>query len=236
MFTNLKKRLIEDADKRKNDTIFYIKNGYMSNWSTEYHNNLNRGLKQYSTDTRWHQFKKGIITREKAVEYATNRVIKQFDKELNNKLNQLERIAAAPDLEYISISIEWKHNKTWGNNPHVIVRSNIGIYTGTASGCGYDKESTAIAQAFNQCDSILKEIYILKEKGLKAGLNDYSSTACTGVNNSNICGYGAGYDVLPYFEGGVGVNSFWSILEKCDFEIHSYHTKKHDYYSIERSE
>ena len=114
------------------------------------------------------------------------------------------------------------------------MRTNTGTYYGTASGCGYDKESAAIAEAFNKCDSILKALYQLKENGLRAGKTDASKTACTGVDNRNICGYGSGYSVLPYFEGGVGASCFWSILKDCGYKTSGHHGKHSDFYSVEK--
>lgn len=125
-------------------------------------------------------------------------------------------------------------SRTWGNNPHAEARTNAGTFSGTASGCGYDKESTAIAEALNQCDSVLKVLYTLKENGLRAGLSDKSKTAACGRSNGDICGYGAGYGAIPYFEGGVGSSCFWSILKKCGFSTSCHHGKHSDFYSVEK--
>lgn len=55
----------------------------------------------------------------------------------------------------ISISIEYKRNRTWGWNPTVMVTASLdGVRTdttkGMASGCGYDKLSTAVCYAFRE--------------------------------------------------------------------------------------
>lgn len=58
-------------------------------------------------------------------------------------------------VESLTISIEWKKSRMWGNNPHAEVAVNFqdGTFERrdgyTASGCGYDKESTVIAAIFN---------------------------------------------------------------------------------------
>jgi hypothetical protein len=55
----------------------------------------------------------------------------------------------------IVISIEWKKSRVWSANPHASadVRYQDGTCTQrdgyTCSGCGYDKESTVIAEIFN---------------------------------------------------------------------------------------
>lgn len=233
-FAMIEKRITEEAEKLTADTAFYIENGYFPTWAEEHRTDPDRGLKANSTATRWEQYQAGTISREKAVELATKRATKDINKKTAAKLAQLERVANAANLTFISISVDWVRSKTWGYNPRVEVRTNTGTYYGTASGCGYDKESTAIADAFNRCDSILKALYQLKENGLRAGKTDTSRTACTGVDNRNICGYGSGYSVLPYFESGVGASCFWSILKDCGYKTSGHHTKHSDFYNIEK--
>ncbi len=234
-FEKLNQRINEEHEKSIANKTFYIENGYYPTWAEEHRNNPDAGLKAYSTEKRWSQYTTGMISREKAVELATKRARKGVEKATAAKLAKLERVANAPELEYIAVSVEWVRSRTWGYNPHVEVRTNTDIYTGTASGYGYDKESAAIADAFNKCDSILKALYTLKENGLQEGKSDASKTACTGVNNTEICGYGAGYSVLPYFEGGVGSSCFWDILKKCGYSVRGHHGKHSDFYTIERS-
>lgn len=233
-FTEIKKAVKEDAEQTAENRCFFILNGYMPTWAEEHHEDLDRGLKQYSTARRWEQYKAGEITREKAVEFATKRALKEIEKDTAAKLARLDRVAAAPDLIFISISVDWVRSRTWGNNPHAEARTNAGTFSGTASGCGYDKESTAIADALNQCDSVLKALYTLKEEGLRAGLSDKSKTAACGRSNGNICGYGAGYGAIPYFEGGGGASCFWSILKKCGFSTSCHHGKHSDFYSVSK--
>lgn len=235
LFEMLEKRIHEEHEKSITGKTFYIENGYCPTWAEEHRNNPDVGLKAYSTETRWKQYQSCIISREKAVELATKRACKDVEKDTAAKLAKLERMANVPDLVFISVSVEWVRSRTWGYNPHVEVRTNTGTYTGTASGYGYDKESAAIADAFNKCDSILKALYTLKENGLQAGKSDASKTACTGVNNTEICGYGAGYSVLPYFEGGVGSSCFWDILKKCGYSVSCHYGKHSSFYHIERS-
>lgn len=233
-FEMIEKNVREDHEKRTADTAFYIENGYFPTWAEEHRTDPDRGLKANSTETRWKQYQDGTISREKAVELATKRATKEIEKNTAAKLAQLDRVANAPDLTFISVSVEWVRSRAWGYNPHVEVRTNTGTYTGMASGCGYDKESAAIAEAFNKCDSILKALYKLKEDGLRAGKTDASKTAGSGVDNRSICGYGSGYSVLPYFEGGVGASCFWSILKYCGYKTSAHHTNHSDFYIIEK--
>lgn len=233
-FTIIKQEVAEDSRQTAENRAFYIANGYMKSWAEEHRQQSDNGLKEYSTARRWEQYQAGEITREKAVEYATKRALTALEKETARKLAHIDRIAAAPDCTFISVSVDWVRSRVWGYNPRVEVRTNTGYFKGFASGCGYDKESAAIAEAFNQCDSILKALYTLKEKGLQAGQSDRSKTASCGRSNGDICGYGAGYGARPYFEGGVGASCFWEILKKCGFSVSCHYSKHSNFYSAER--
>lgn len=233
-YKNIKNEVITDSENRKNNTAFYILNGYMPTWAAEHHGDPDRGLQEYSTATRWEQYKNGRITREKAVELATARAFREIDKKTAAQLAQLDRVATAPALSYLSISVGWVRSRTWGYNPHAEAMTNAGTFTGTASGCGYDKESAAIAEALNQCDSVLQLLYTYKENALAAGESDESKTASCGHSNGSIIGYGAGYGAIPYFEGGVGSSCFWSILKKCGFTVTEHHSTHSDFYTIEK--
>lgn len=232
MFTLLKERYLKERQNKKHETRFYIENGFYQSWSDEHKIASDEGLKQYSTETRYNQYKNGVITREKAVDYAAARMEKQIDKEIAATLEKLERIEKAPDLQYISINVRYTKSATWDYNPTATANTNNGTTTGYASGCGYDKESSAVASAFNDNYSILKVLYTIKENALKAGLSDASKTACTGVDNRTVCGYGAGYGIFPYFEGGVGVGCFWDILKKAGFTTRCNYGKHENYYNV----
>ena len=59
----------------------------------------------------------------------------------------------------------------------------------------------------------LKELlYNYKEKYL-------FENKLTQVNNRDIFGYGSGYGILPYFEGGVGVSSYYKIFNTIGLEF-----------------
>lgn len=234
MFELLKKELEKDNTKKLSNILFYIDQGYMPTWAAEYQNDQDRGLKQYSTPRRWEQYQRGEISRPQAVEFAARRAQKQLEKQAAAKLEKLEQAATAPDLDWFSVSVDWVKSRAWGYNPHTELNTIGGRYYGSAIGCGYDKESAAIAEAFNSCASVLKILYQLKNKGLQEGLKDSSKTACTGHDNRNICGYGAGYDVLPAFEGGVGASCFWAILEKCGYKVAAHNSKYSSFYTIKK--
>lgn len=235
-FEMIAAQVAEDAQNRKNETAEIIELGYLKKWNSENHEQNDNALKRESTATRWEQYTSGKITRAEAVAHAIKRAHKAIDKDTAAKLAKLERVANAPDLEYMSICVEWKRSSTWGTNPTAYANSNTESTSGHASGCGYDKESAALAEALNANDSVLKALYSYKEQKMREGENDHSGTACTGHDNRNIIGYGAGYATIPYFEGGVGASCFWSIFKKMGFNVTENHSGKHsDYYGITRA-
>lgn len=149
-------------------------------------------------------------------------------KLLDKKLKNIEIVENAPDLDSITINVEWKKSKTWGSNPNVEIKvktenpTSYNRYYGKASGCGYDKESAAIQEALNQCPAVLKVLYSKKE--------DNFNTA-----NRDLFGYGSGYGCLPYFESGVGVSCYYKIWESVGYKMeHIASGKTFDVYTVSR--
>ena len=234
-YENIKLEVCEDTTRRKEDIAFYIEHGYMPGWMLAYRVESDEGLHKYSTDTRWDQYSKGLINRDKAVELAIKRTFNKIDKGLTEKLDKLDTIARSEELKSISIEVIWIYSRMYGSwCPRARVSTYEGVFGGYASGCGYDKESTAISTALNQSHAVLKILCDYKESALARGESDTSATAASGHDNRSILGYGAGYAAIPYFESGVGVNSFWSILKKCGYEVESHCLKRVHVYTIRK--
>lgn len=246
MFENLKTRIEAEAAEAKKNARFYIEVGYYPTWAKENQNPGDNGIKHYCTAARWDAYQAGKISREKIVDLTIKRMEKQEDKHAAAKLEKLEAAATAPDLDSVSISVEWKRNATWGYNPTATVTIYAGgqwtQYTGTASGCGYDKRSAAVGAALNQSASIKKMLYAAKEKALVTMEPEKIEATKKGYafgseSNRDFIHYGAGYGVLPYFEGGVGISSFYGVFETCGYKCTSSHeTKRTDYYHFEKVE
>jgi len=157
-------------------------------------------------------------------------IVLRYDKKVETrraeKIDRIKYVMSAKEVASITINIEWKRNKTWGANPVATARVNYVDNTcehfesGSIGGCGYDKESTAVAKCINQVNGILKALYIGKAKQYKK-------------NNREVFGYGAGYGVLPQLEGGVGVSCYPEIFNKIGFEFKGIsHGKTFDVYQI----
>ncbi len=235
MFEMLKKRLEEEHAQRTEGVKCFVENGYCETWADEHKKKNDNGIERESTPLRWKQYKNGEINREKAVELATKRALKDAEKTFIKDLDRLLKAKDAEDLENVSISVEWRKNSVWGYNPTATVTINHHYgeqYTASASGCGYDKLTAAIGSALNQSASIKKMLYTAKEKSL---LENYPAfKQCE--SNRNFINYGAGYGVLPYFEGGVGMASFYGVFEKCGYKctVHN-ETKTTDFYYFEKA-
>lgn len=239
-FTHLAHLIEKEAEQKKERAIFFIKNGFLPDWNGE-HTKTDRGLGQHSTATRWDQYQNGEITREKAIEFAIKRTLKEIDRETIKKNDKLLRARDAAEIQNVSISVEWKRSSTWGYNPTATVTINgTTRFGGTASGCGYDKETAAVAAALNQSIVILKMLYTAKENALETMPPEEIEAAkkgyCFGCEtNRHFIHYGAGYGVLPYFEGGVGMASFEGVFNACGLRLtHQNRTKRTDYYLFER--
>lgn len=157
--------------------------------------------------------------------YLIGRKTKQTDRNIQKDLDRLQTVENAGELISVNISIEWKKSYMWGNNPNASARVHTtrgydNFLSGSIGGCGYDKESTAVANALNQSNEILKAMYLVKEADIKA-------------NNRDLLGYGSGYGILPYLEGGVGVSCYPQIFKTIGYKFEGVaHGKTFDVYSI----
>lgn len=194
-------------------------------------------LERYTTKKQFEKYQNKKATKSETIKKAIERRKKEIDKNTIKELEKLETIKNAPTFTDIEIVVDWVKSNTWGHNPHATVRMWNGEtfeqYEGRASGCGYDKESAAIASALNQCNGLLKVFTEYKEKQLKKNRKaDKNAGACTGIDNRNAICYGFGYDCIPYFEGGTGTNCFLNGFELLGYKTQQTHTEKIDIYRI----
>ncbi len=184
-------------------------------------------LRRESTSTRWNQYQQKRITYPELVGYTSERIKRKYRKMVQSELELLTQIEEAKTPEEIVIHVDWVKNQYWGNNPHAEITDDKRRYFGSASGCGYDKRTAAIAQAANQSYPILKILCDKKEAELQAGK--------TGANR-DLIGYGSGYFAIPKLEGGVGVESFRHIFKNCGYTWNDYSVEKYDIYIITKKE
>lgn len=176
------------------------------------------------TNTQYNKYVNNELTDKEIKELLKKKITKEYEQKQKKAIKKIDTIKEANEkVQAINISINWVRNSTWGYNPHATITTNLGTITeGKASGCGYDKESAAIAEALNKNNNILKLLYIAKNKKMTFKNN----------NNHDLLGYGSGYGVLPYFEGGVGAGSLMHIFKNLGYNVQEYHTDKSDFYTI----
>lgn len=148
--------------------------------------------------------------------YVLKRYTEAKDKDLLKRISQIEAVLNSGELVEAKIVMEWKKSATWGMNPNAELwlsfknkqgdNDRLYFQSGSISGCGYDKGSTAVARVLNQANPILRALYLLKDENSE-------------VNNRELFGYGSGYGDLPSIEGGVGVGCYPAIFEKIGFDF-----------------
>lgn len=156
----------------------------------------------------------------KIPEAAKKKMIARFNREneKNRKkyLSKLSAAEAAPDIKSARVNVDWKRSATWGHNPTAEITAERTRTAGRASGCGYDKESAAIASAANANPEIMRILYKHAENG---GVFPYSVYIFAG---------------LPYFDGGCGVSCFRNVFDVCGYAWEDIaHGKTYDVYRLE---
>lgn len=144
------------------------------------------------------------------MDYELNHVRKEYKTErgfMNHltKVNEAnEKLLGMADIREMVIDVEWKRSAYWGNCPRAEWRcwfKDGSFMSGSeyASGCGYDKLSQVVADAFNKV-----------AKGMAWRKRNSRKKAPYG-----ICHVGKGSDknYLPRFEGGIGASCYRSIAE-----------------------
>ncbi|MFN8275458.1 MAG: hypothetical protein U0X58_11350 [Flavobacteriaceae bacterium] len=138
--------------------------------------------------------------------YLIDRLEIESNNQLENSLSKLNFSENLLPITEIIITVEYKKSKKWGSNPTAETYVNgIGFLTsGSIGGCGYDKQSTAVAMVLNQIPQFMQSMYALKSKNVR-------------IRNHELFGFGSGYGILPEFEGGVGVSCYDKIFNAIGY-------------------
>lgn len=123
--------------------------------------------------------------------------LEKFLEQERKKNEGYQARAEQPDVVRLVMNTEWRRSRTWGNCPHINWTCEFadGTYMSgneTCGGCGYDKESTCMAEIFKQCLSgmLWRKRKTKKEKP-----------------------YGIRMGWFPSFSTGVGVSCYYRIAE-----------------------
>ncbi len=139
-----------------------------------------------------------------------NKLARQQARKDAKELVRINAEKAQKPVKEITITIEWKKSYMWGYNPKCEATIHFAdnsferspIYT--ASGCGYDKESTVIADVFN--NYLKYKLWQLSPEQLKGG---------NGSMDKGNAPYGIHLysDNRPHFGGGIGTSCYYRIAE-----------------------
>lgn len=167
----------------------------------------------YITDLRKQQLKEGKITLEKVQQIAIKKASKEIEKQTAKKMDQVKNIdSTTENMEDINIIIQTKKTNLGYQYKATLATDTLridGKYTG---GWGYDKLSTALAEVLNQYHPLMKLMYEYID-------NEMFEEGSLTINNHKVLGYGSGYGILPYFESGVGVSSFYKIFDNLGLKL-----------------
>ena len=160
-------------------------------------------LKEYTTPKTLEAIKNTAPEEKPAADILAKMKAKKARKEAKSTAKRLEALALAESYklpESVDILVVFTRSCVWGYNPHATAVGNHRRTFGTASGCGYDKESAAIASAMNQNPEIMRILYDHAEggEGFPYAVHTFAG--------------------LPSFAGGCGVSCFRSVFEACGYE------------------
>lgn len=143
-------------------------------------------------------------------------------RQLTNRIKKenliIEQHKAQKPVASLKINIEWHKSRTWGYCPNASVwvtykDGSTDFSEGyKASGYGYDKESTVIAEIFN--NYLRYKLYEKRE--LKSRINQEEVNHPYGVyyyNGTTDKQTESGYIFKPSFNGGVGTSCYYKIAE-----------------------
>lgn len=135
---------------------------------------------------------------------------------------EIEREKNQKPVKKIVFSIEWKKSRIWGANPHMEAKvyyhdGTFDTINTTTSGCGYDKESTVIAQGFN---AVMKyKLWALPYESFKNGSLPYGIHAYS--VDSRTYGYGIGTSCYYKIAEAIG-GEFKNIASGKTFDVYEY--------------
>lgn len=166
--------------------------------------------------------------------YAQKKYIKDWEKATKGILEAL----AVELPTNIRIDVSWKKSQTWGANPQAEVWTDeyLGL-SRSVGGCGYDKESTAIAEPFNRSKQMAKIAIIAKFIDSKYGNMGWKEKGEKGIIFT--CSYGVHFSIFHnngiYWEGGVGASIFMNCIKTAGYKMDAeFHPKYSDCYQLSK--
>lgn len=193
VFNREKKAIIKEFMKTVN---FHKKNVFSDDVINKY------PYEKYFTNS----LKKDFLIDKKPVQIKIfKKLLKSKLKEYKSELFQLKDILKYKiDFKSIKIVVKWKKSKTWGANPTPEIWTNGGrceyIKGETVGGCGYDKQSTAVANILNSHFAI-KKLLLINKKNIEKIYGHHNNL----------------------FSPGVGVNCYKKIFKLMKYKFETIH-------------
>lgn len=190
------------------------------------------GHYKYLTDLQEQRVKSGKF----GIKHYAKNIVKKVNKGYNaNRIIRLNKVMGTENtVKRVQLVTEWTRGGVYGAQAQTTADYYLRDANGNpeykeitgdkTGGCGYDKYSTALADALNSCDELMRDIYIATEKALQTA--DKNSDMYG--DGRHLLGYGLSYHKgnLPYFDGGVGASCFWGVLAKVGYKLTAnYETK-----------
>ena len=162
--------------------------------------------------------------------------LKIIDKKYQKHFEKLAKLEAVEFIpSNIEIAIDWTASRTWGNNPKAAAwLAGCGYYESSrVGGCGYDKRSTAAAEALGQSLELQAAAFALfntfKQKEITAAFLKY-------VDFREFFGYGLHLGALYCnFGAGCGMGAILEELEALGYRVTARHEPQRggDFYKLE---
>ena len=159
---------------------------------------------------------------EKQKEILQNKMLNKASNEFLKKLKYVEILELTQPAKEIEIDVDYTRGGVYGcqAKAKIYVKNADGwdsVESGRTSGCGYDKESTATAQALNHFKSIFT---IIAEKLEKLPQKEIKAYLTRKKSGREFVGYGFDFygGTLGSFSGGVGYSCHDSIILALGFK------------------
>lgn len=186
--TALKRQQAEQAKHLKAQTLEKLENNYIT-----YNEQKLQRYKKLKTD------KQRKIHLLEFFKKRSQMYYNEVEQELNEIYNDTRIVSE------VKIYADWSKSRTWGACPkcegyiRFADNSYLQINGSRASGYGYDKLSTTIAEALNKCTALKRMLYDKRAK---------KATHRKATKPHPL-----------YFEGGAGIMSFIYIFKSLNFEV-----------------
>lgn len=201
----------------------------------------NKKLSLYNFDFLTVQARKKFNEGKLSADEAEKKIYASYERKKKKVIQKVralfEAVESSEDFTEGKIEVEWTKSKTWGLNPRVVFLSSVnhGVYTDSASGCGYDKLSSAIAGALNQCLPLKKAFFSYLENCLKDLTDEEIAGLSKEYGYRKFFPYGTGYSATVFFAGGVGVSCYDEIFKLVGLDFkHIANGKTYDVFTIEK--